>query len=132
MSFSGLLTLAAAAAAGLALVRVVQVGARFDDQPAHADRLSRALVAHGLAMLALASVGLIAGTIPWYAAIFVGAWGAAWLVVGRAYDPSMDADDRHRQLEAARRDERPLRAGGRFARRRRARRREKDRTASTR
>ena len=132
MSFLGLLTLAAAAVAVLALVRVVWVGARFDDQPAQADRLSRALVAHGIAMLALAAVGPIAGAIPWYAAIFAGAWGATWLVVGRAYDPAQSPHDRSRRLEAASRDERRQPGGDRFVKRRRAGARATDKSARTR
>ena len=132
MSFPGLLTLAAAAAAVLALVRVVWVGARFDDQPAQADRLSRALVVHGLAMVALAAVGLIAGTIPWYAAIFAGAWGATWLVVGRAYDPAQSPHERHRRLEVARRDERRQPGGDRFVKRKPAGERTRNKSARTR
>ena len=117
--------------AALAVVRVVQIGARYADQQEQADRLSRALVVHGLAMLVLAATALVFGTFPWFVAIFAGAWGATWLVVGRAYDPSLDAHDRQRQLEATMRDERPLRAR-RFARRKRVRKRQKGGSPSTR
>jgi hypothetical protein len=124
--------MAAGLLAAVAAARAVQLGLRFDDE--RGERLSRALVVHGIAVLVLAATVLIAGWLPWPIAVLAGGWAIAWgataIVVGRRYDPSLSEE---RALEEARRDERPAQpepAATRFepAAARRKRERERERT----
>jgi hypothetical protein len=102
------ITMAAGLLAAVAAARVIQLGLRFDDE--RGEKLSRALVGHGAAVLVLAATVLIAGWLPWPIAVLTGgmaiAWGATAIVAGRRYDPSLTEE---RALEEARRDERPAR-----------------------
>jgi hypothetical protein len=110
--------MAAGLLAAVAAARVIQLGLRFDDE--RGEKLSRALVVHGAAVLVLAAAVLIAGWLPWPIAVLAGgmtiAWGATAIIAGRRYDPSLTEE---RALAEARRDERPARPrteGRRFER----------------
>jgi hypothetical protein len=102
----------AGAIAILAAARAVQLGRRrLDDERAAA--LSRALVAHGAAVLAVGASAVLGGGLRTTTAVLValasGAWGCAWILVGRSYDPEEDPRQRERRLEALRREERTAR-----------------------
>jgi hypothetical protein len=100
----------------LALARVVQLVARFGDDRGTA--LSHAFVVHGLACLALAGVDFVVDPLglPLALQILLGlltaAWGATWVLVGRAYDPDMSEEERAAQLAAMERDERGRQPAG--------------------
>jgi hypothetical protein len=106
MTVFGSITAIAGAIAILAAVRAVQLGLRLDDE--RAARLSRVLVVHGGAVLVVGASAVLGGGLRWITAVLVafatGAWGSAWVLIGRSYesDPA--------RLEALRREERAARA----------------------
>jgi hypothetical protein len=105
-----LITTCALIVAILAFARVVQLVARFGDDRATA--LSRAFVLHGVACLMLAAADFVVDplglplVLQVLAGLLTAAWGATWVIVGRAYDPAMPAEQRLAELEAMERDER--------------------------
>jgi hypothetical protein len=117
VSVSGSITAIAGAIAILAAARAVQLALRLDDE--RAARLSRALVAHGAAVLVVGASAVLGG-LRWTTAVLVvlatGAWGFAWILIGRSYDPGEDPAERERRLAALRREERLARQTPRFER----------------
>ena len=106
MTVSGSIAAIAGAIAILAAARAVQLALRLDGE--RAARLSRALVVHGAAVLVVGASAVLGGELRWITAVLValatGAWGSAWVLIGRSYDEDPD------RLEALRREERAARA----------------------
>ena len=94
----------------LAFARVVHIVARFGDDRGTA--LSRAFVLHGAACLMLAAADFVADplglplVLQILAGLLTAAWGATWVIVGRAYNADMPVEQRVEQLEAAKLEER--------------------------
>jgi hypothetical protein len=105
-----LITTCALIVAVLAFARVVHIVARFGDDRATA--LSRAFVVHGAACLTLAAADFVADplglplVLQILAGLMTAAWGATWVIVGRAYDPDMPTERRLDELDAAKLEER--------------------------
>jgi hypothetical protein len=106
MTVPGSITAIAGAIAILAAARAVQLALRLDDE--RAARLSRALVVHGAAVLVVGASAVLGGGLRWITAVLValatGAWGSAWVLIGRSYDTDPE------RLEALRQEERAARA----------------------
>jgi hypothetical protein len=96
----------AGAIALIAAARAVQLALRLDNE--RAAKLSRVLVIHGAAVLVVGASAVLGGGLRWITAVLValatGAWGSAWILIGRSYDEDPE------RLEALRLEERAARA----------------------